>query len=88
MSSRSVQALALNALDYLLKPVNEARFNESLTRARAAVAGTHDGSMMRRFWQTAAELRAAPDQRLLPAVADRIPVKARGSGDHCGRRRY
>ncbi|HTD12302.1 MAG TPA: LytTR family transcriptional regulator DNA-binding domain-containing protein [Steroidobacteraceae bacterium] len=74
----AVQAFEIHALDYLLKPVNEARFNESLARARAAVAGKHDGSMMRRFWQMATELRAAPDQKLLPSVADRIPVKTRG----------
>ena len=46
-------------------------------RSRAAVAGTHDGSVMRRFWQMAAELRAAPARKLLPSMADRIPVKTR-----------
>ena len=45
MSSRSLQAFELNALDYLLKP---------------------------------AESRAAPDQKLLPPMADQTPVKTRG----------
>jgi len=78
LSSRSVQAFELSALDYLLKYVDEARFNESRMRGCIAVVGQHDDSMMRRFWQMAAELHAAPDQTLLPSVADRISVKTRG----------
>jgi two-component system LytT family response regulator len=74
----AVRAFETHALDYLLKPVNEERFNVSLARARAAVAGARDGSMIRRFWQIAAELRASSGQDLLPSVTDRIPVKTRG----------
>ena len=58
----AVRAFEIHALDYLLKPVNEGRFNASLARARAAVAGARDGSMIRRFWQMATELRASPGQ--------------------------
>jgi two-component system LytT family response regulator len=74
----AVRAFETHALDYLLKPVNEARFNASLARARAAVAGARDGSMMRRFWQMAAELRASSGQDLLASMTDRIPVKTHG----------
>jgi two-component system LytT family response regulator len=74
----AIKAFEIHALDYLLKPVNEARFNESLARARAAVAGARDGSMIRRFWQMAAELRASPGQIPPPLVTDRIPVKSQG----------
>jgi two-component system LytT family response regulator len=74
----AVRAFEIHALDYLLKPVNEERFNVSLARARAAVAGVRDGSMIRRFWQMATELRASPGQGLLPSMTDRIPVKTRG----------
>jgi two-component system LytT family response regulator len=74
----AVRAFEIHALDYLLKPLNEARFNESLARARAAVAGARDGSLIRRFWQMATELRASPGQNLLPSMADRIPVKTQG----------
>jgi two-component system, LytTR family, response regulator len=74
----AVRAFEIHALDYLLKPVNEERFNVSLQRARAAVAGARDGSMIRRFWQIATELRASSGQELLPSMADRIPVKTRG----------
>ncbi len=74
----AVRAFEIHALDYLLKPVNEARFNASLARARAAIAGARDDSMIRRFWQMAAELRASSGKDLLPAMMDRIPVKAHG----------
>jgi two-component system, LytTR family, response regulator len=74
----AVRAFEIHALDYLLKPVNEERFNASLARARAAVAGAHDGSMMRRFWQMAAELRASSAQERLASVTDRIPLKTHG----------
>jgi two-component system, LytTR family, response regulator len=74
----AVRAFEIHALDYLLKPVNEERFNASLARARAAIAGARDGSMIRRFWEMAAELRTSPGQSLLPSMTDRIPVKAHG----------
>jgi two-component system, LytTR family, response regulator len=74
----AVRAFEIHALDYLLKPLNEVRFNESLARARTTLAGTPDYSTVRRFWQLATELRASPDHKPLPTVADRIPVKTRG----------
>jgi two-component system, LytTR family, response regulator len=75
----AVRAFEIHALDYLLKPVNEERFNASLARARAAVAGAQDGSMVRRFWQMAADCRAASGRELLPSMmTDRIPVKTHG----------
>jgi two-component system LytT family response regulator len=73
----AVQAFEIHALDYLLKPVNERRFNETLVRARAAVVGQRDGSMMRRLWQMAEELRPLPGQNLSASMVDRIPVKTR-----------
>jgi two-component system, LytTR family, response regulator len=73
----AVRAFEIHALDYLLKPVNEGRFNASLARARAAVAGVCDESMIRRLWQMTKELRASPGQSASP-VADRIPVKSQG----------
>src|SRR5579864_4580608 len=66
----AVRAFEIHALDYLLKPINEERFNSSLARARATVAGARDGSMIERFWQMTTELRAAVGQDLLPSMAD------------------
>jgi two-component system LytT family response regulator len=74
----AVRAFEIHALDYLLKPVKEERFNASLARARAAISGVRDGSMIRRFWEMATELRASSGQNLLPAVTDRMPVKTNG----------
>jgi two-component system LytT family response regulator len=74
----AVQAFEIHALDYLLKPINQERFNDSLARARAAVAGERDGSMIRRFAQLAAELRESPDRQPASPIADRIPVKVQG----------
>jgi two-component system LytT family response regulator len=76
--SFAVRAFEIHALDYLLKPVNEERFNASLARARVAVADARDESIIRRFWQMAAELRASSGQDLLPSLTDRIPVKTHG----------
>jgi two-component system, LytTR family, response regulator len=74
----AVRAFEIHALDYLLKPVKEERFNASLARARAAVAGARDDSMMRRLWQVATELRASSGQDRVPSLTDRIPVKTHG----------
>jgi two-component system LytT family response regulator len=74
----AVRAFEIHALDYLLKPVNEERFNASLARARAAVSGARDGTMMRRFWEITTELRGSPGQNPLPSMTDRIPVKTHG----------
>ncbi|MBV8805366.1 MAG: LytTR family transcriptional regulator DNA-binding domain-containing protein [Sinobacteraceae bacterium] len=74
----AVRAFEIHALDYLLKPINEERFNASLARARATVVGARDGSMIQRFLQMTAELRAAAGKDSLPSMADRIPVKAHG----------
>jgi two-component system, LytTR family, response regulator len=74
----AVRAFEIHALDYLLKPVNDERFNASLVRARAAVAAARDGSMIRRFWHMAAEWRTSSRKDSLPSIPDRIPVKAHG----------
>jgi two-component system LytT family response regulator len=74
----AVRAFEVHALDYLLKPVNEERFKASLVRARVAVAGAREESLIRRFLHMATELRASSGQDLLPSMADRIPVKTRG----------
>ncbi len=74
----AVRAFEIHALDYLLKPVNETRFSESLARARATIAGARDGSIVRRFWQMTQELGASPGQDLSSPLADRIPVKTNG----------
>jgi two-component system, LytTR family, response regulator len=74
----AVRAFEIHALDYLLKPVKEDRFNASLARARAAIAGARDDAVIRRLSQMATELRASSGQEPLPSLTDRIPVKTHG----------
>lgn len=73
----AIRAFEIHALDYLLKPVNEGRFNASLARARAAVELRGDAATVRRMAQFAAALREG--RYPLPgSLPDRIPVKAHG----------
>jgi len=74
----AVRAFEIHALDYLLKPINEERFNASLARARAALKDARDDGLIQRFWKMASEMRVSSGQNLLPPLPDRIPVKAHG----------
>jgi two-component system, LytTR family, response regulator len=70
----AIRAFEVHALDYLLKPLNERRFELTLERARKAMANAHEGSVGRRL----AELTANLGHMAAPPGADRIPVKAGG----------
>ena len=70
----AIRAFEVHALDYLLKPLNERRFELTLERARKAMANAHEGSVGRRLAQLAANL----GDTAAPLGADRIPVKAGG----------
>lgn len=74
----AVRAFEVHALDYLLKPINETRFGESMTRARAAVGSGRDETMLRRLTQAAAELRQCLAHPVGAPLSDRISVKTRG----------
>jgi two-component system, LytTR family, response regulator len=73
----AVRAFEVNALDYILKPVNEQRFEMALQRAREALASARDGSVGRRLEQLAADL-GRPIQAAAAYGPDRIPVKTGG----------
>jgi two-component system, LytTR family, response regulator len=73
----AVQAFEVRALDYLLKPINQARFTESLQRARTAIANSRDEEMLRRLAQVAADLRQSFAHPTPGSPADRISVKTR-----------
>ena len=70
----AIRAFEVHALDYLLKPLNERRFELTLERARKAMANAHDGSVGRRL----AEMTANLGHMAEPPGADRIPVKTGG----------
>ncbi len=56
----ALKAFDLRAVDYLLKPFAQARFDEALVRARAAGSGIHRATSIGRttLWQTGAAVGA------------------------------
>jgi len=73
----ALRAFEVHALDYLLKPVNEERFNASLARVREAMLHATDNAIAQRVRQVAADLRAGTSAAMVSAV-DRLPIKANG----------
>ena len=67
----AVQAFALEAVDYLLKPFTEARFVQALQRARVRVA---DGSGRARTANLARGLSGPHPERMLIKDGDRVRV--------------
>jgi two-component system LytT family response regulator len=66
----AIRAFDVDALDYLLKPINEQRFELALGRARRALSGARDGLTASRPPQLPADAGAAE--------SDRIPVRTGG----------
>jgi two-component system LytT family response regulator len=70
----ALRAFEVHALDYLLKPVNEERFDAAVARVRDTMSRATGGAVVHR--QGEADLQAAT-QSMVPAV-DRLPIKANG----------
>src|SRR4029077_1277945 len=73
----ALRAFEVHALDYLLKPVNEERFDAALARVQEAMAHATDNALAQRVRQVAAELQVASSSAVASPV-DRIPIKANG----------
>jgi two-component system LytT family response regulator len=73
----ALRAFEVHALDYLLKPVNEARFDAALARVREAMAHAADAAMVQRVRQVAADLQVAASPSTVMTV-DRLPIKSNG----------
>jgi two-component system, LytTR family, response regulator len=71
----ALRAFEVHALDYLLKPVNEERFDAAVGRVREAMSHATDSEMVRRVRQVAADLQVVPAPSMASAV-DRLPIKA------------
>ena len=63
--------------DYLLKPVNEERFDAALARVREAMSLATDNAIVQRVRQAAADLQMATSPSAASAV-DRLPIKING----------
>jgi two-component system LytT family response regulator len=73
----ALRAFEVHALDYLLKPVNEERFDAALTRVREAMSHATDNALVQRVRQVAADLQVTAPPSMVSAV-DRLPIKVNG----------
>jgi len=73
----ALRAFEVHALDYLLKPVNEERFDAALARVREAMSHASDNAIVQRVRQAAAGLQGATLPSTVPAVG-RLPIKSNG----------
>ncbi len=75
----AVKAFEVNALDYLLKPIDDERFAQALRRAREALASSRDESFGARLnagvasFQQGAAMRPGSDRLAIP-TGDRVVV--------------
>lgn len=80
----AVRAFEAHALDYLMKPVSEARFDAALARLRRAIADQHASELGRRMAALVTGVgarQAAPRERLVARLGDRSSVIAVGDID-------
>ena len=73
----ALRAFEVHALDYLLKPVNEERFDAAVARVREAMSHATDKAIVERVRQVTADLQVVPSPSMALAV-DRLPIKANG----------
>jgi two-component system, LytTR family, response regulator len=69
----ALEAFDVHAIDYLLKPFDEARFAKALARARSAVQAQRSGEVSERLLALLRGLRTAPTGR-----TERLVVKSAG----------
>jgi len=75
----ALKAFEVNALDYLLKPIDESRFKQALERARTVLSRTRASDLGQRLSQMLAELsRPTATSCAGTEPIDRIPIKTRG----------
>jgi len=73
----ALRAFDVRALDYLLKPIDEQRFAEALSRVRAALSREHDSDVGRRLAELTTQLSLSGRDTLDPPIVNRIAIKQR-----------
>ena len=72
----ALRAFEVHALDYLLKPVNEARFDAAVARVREAMLHATDNAIAQRVREVAADLQVVSSPSSIASTVDRLPIKA------------
>jgi two-component system LytT family response regulator len=70
----AVKAFEVNALDYLLKPIDDERFAQALRRAREALAAARDESLGARLASSVATFNHGVGTAALRPGADRLAI--------------
>jgi two-component system LytT family response regulator len=73
----ALRAFDVRAIDYLLKPIDEQRFAEALSRVRTALSREHDSDVGRRLDGLIAELGSSGRDTHDPRIVNRIAIKQR-----------
>lgn len=74
----AIRAFELHALDYLLKPIDDDRFAETLTRALRTIEREREGDLGRRVASVVGEMLSRETGKRTPPPTDRYVVRAGG----------
>jgi len=74
----AIRAFEVNALDYLLKPIDDERFDTALRRARESFARHHDSNVGRRLVSVLGEMGMAGNRRPTETRSNRMVVRSGG----------
>ncbi len=74
----AIRAFEVNALDYLLKPIDQDRFQKTLARIRRQLNGSQPGELQRKLQSLLHELDESKANSKRPKVLERVVIKERG----------
>lgn len=74
----AIRAFEVSALDYLLKPIDDERFDIALRRARESLARRHDSDLARRLAAVVGEMAAGGNNKPATPRSDRMVIRSGG----------
>ena len=74
----AIRAFEVSALDYLLKPIDDERFDIALARARESLARDHDSDVGRRLARLLGEMAGSGSERRSSDQTHRMVVRSGG----------